>query len=189
MPKEPLPLRADDLTAFVRTLSKQLGDASPAHLSLMNMVARAAGYQNMQHMRSAHAAEQRLGRAVTAPPADARVVERALHQFDVSGRLRRWPSKRSVQILALWALWARLPAGRSMSEREVNQHLAMEHLFGDPATLRRTMIACSLLSRRKDGTDYRRIEREPSAEAKALISALGPRRLARAHHLSELSDA
>lgn len=189
MPKTPLPLRAQDLTAFVRALSQQLGDASPSHLALMNMAARAAGYQNVQHMRSAHAAAQRIGRAADDPPPDARAVERALHQFDAMGRLNRWPAKRSVQTLALWALWATLPAGRSMQEREVNERLAHEHLFDDPATLRRTMISCALLSRRTDGSDYRRIEQEPPAEAKALIRALFARRRTRARGPAEPSDA
>ena len=189
MPKTPLPLRADDLTRFVRVLSKQLGDASPSHLTLMNMAARAAGFQNVQHMRSAHAAGKRLGRAADRPPADARAVERALHQFDAMGRLIRWPSKRGVQTLALWALWATLPADRFLQERAVNERLADEHLFGDPAILRRTMISCGLLSRRADGTDYRRIEQEPPAEAKALIGALAARRRTRAPAVAEPSDA
>ena len=189
MPKTPLPLRAEDLTAFVRALSDQLGDASPSHLTLMNMAARAAGYQNMQHMRSAHAAEQRLERVSQETPADARAVERALHQFDNLARLKQWPSKRTIQTLALWALWATLPSGRHMNEREINKRLAKEHLFSDPATLRRTMISCELLSRRNDGSDYRRIENEPPADAKALIRALGPRRRSRAQDVVEQTDA
>ncbi|MEX0319521.1 MAG: DUF2087 domain-containing protein [Ruegeria sp.] len=140
-------------------------------------------------MRSARAAAQRLSRAADDPPVDARSVERALHQFDAQGRLRRWPSKRSVQTLALWALWATLPAGRSMPEREVNERLTREHLFDDPATLRRTMISCALLSRRRDGTDYRRIEQQPPAEAKALIKSLGVQRRARWQEAKEVSHA
>lgn len=174
MPKTPLALHADDLTLFVRALARQLGAASPSHLTLMNMTARAAGWQNVQHMRAAQAAGQRLARA-EAPPANARAVERALHQFDAQGRLMRWPSRRGVQTLALWALWARLPAGQVMAEREVNARLAPEHLFNDPATLRRTMIGAGLLTRRTDGSDYRRIERAPPPEAKAVIYALGAR--------------
>jgi len=189
MPKNPLPLRADDLTVFVRALAKQLGAASPSHLTLMNMTARAASFQNVQHMRSAHAAGQRLARRNDDPLVDARAVERAVHQFDAFGRLRQWPSKQGVQTLALWALWATVPADRSMRETEVNEHLAREHLFDDPATLRRTMIGCTLLTRRRDGTEYRRIEQEPPAEAKALIKVLGPRRRARAQHAAEERDA
>lgn len=179
MPKTPLPLRADDLTPFARSLARQLGETSPSHLTLMNMLARAAGYENVQHMRAAHAAAQRLDRATDERPADPRTVERALHQFDTAGRLRQWPSKRSVQTLALWALWAVLPSGRSLHEREVNATLRAEHLFDDPATLRRTMISCGLLTRKPDCSDYRRREQEPPAEAKALIRALGPRRRTR----------
>lgn len=189
MPKTLLPLHADDLTKFSRALSRQLGDASPSHLMLMNMVARAAGYQNVQHMRSVNSAKLRLERCADEPSWDARLVERSLHQFDVAGRLRQWPSKRSVQTLTLWALWATLPAGRTMLEREVGDRLRNEHLFGDPATLRRTMISCGLLTRRADGTDYRRIEQEPPAEAKALIRAIAPRRQKRSCTAKETVNA
>ncbi len=189
MPKTPLPLRADDLTTFVRALSEQLGDASPSHLALMNMVARAAGFQNVQHMRSSYAAQQRLERVSQETPSDARSVERALHQFDNLARLKRWPSKRSVQTLALWALWATLPSDRAMREKEINERFNEEHCFSDPATLRRTMISCTLLSRRNDGSDYRRIEKEPPADAKALIRALGPRRRTRSQDIVERTNA
>nr|WP_245947392.1 DUF2087 domain-containing protein [Jannaschia seohaensis] len=140
-------------------------------------------------MRSAHAATRRLERGKTEHAVDARAVERCLHQFDAVGRLRRWPSKRSVQTLALWSLWARLPAGRNMTEREISDRLCAEHLFGDPATLRRTMISCGLLTRRPDGTDYRRIEKEPPAEAKVLIRALTHRVRARLSRARETSHA
>lgn len=179
MAKNPLRLEVDDLTTFSRALSRQLGDTSPSHLTLMNMLARAAGFENVQHMRSAQAATRRLDRTTDERPADARAVERTLHQFDAMGRLLQWPSKRAVQTLALWALWATLPAGQNMSEREVNDRLSDEHLFEDPATLRRTMISCGLLSRRPDGSDYRRMEQEPPVEAKALIKVIAARRRAR----------
>lgn len=143
------------------------------------MLARAAGFQNLQHLRAASAAQRRLDRQVEAPPADARQVERALHQFDAQGRLRAWPARRAVQTLALWGIWSALPAGAPLREREVNECLQPEHLFGDPATLRRTMISCGLLTRQADGSDYRRVEREPPAEAKALIRNLSARRSAR----------
>jgi hypothetical protein len=67
--------------------------------------------------------------------------------------------------------------------------LQPEHLFGDPATLRRTMISCKLLTRKPDGTEYRRIEREPPAEAKAVIRSLTPLRRARSPMLEANSHA
>lgn len=180
MTKRPLPLYADDLTSFARALSRQLGDTSPSHLSLMNMLARAAGYQNVQHMRGAQAAGRRLDRAQETTPPNSHLVERTLNQFDADGRLRQWPSKRGVQTLALWALWSVLPAGATFQEKELNARLVEEHLFGDPATLRRTMISCGLLTREVDGSDYRRVEQAPPPDAKAVIAALGPRRAGRA---------
>ncbi|WP_405110243.1 hypothetical protein [Phaeobacter sp. BS52] len=38
------------------------------------------------------------------------------------------------------------------------------------------MISCGLLTRQRDGSNYRRIEQEPPTEAKALISRLSARR-------------
>ena len=167
MTKTAIPLFVDDLTVFTRALSKQIGEESPSHLTLMNMVARAA--------------TKRLKGQSEPVSIDARSVERVLHQFDELGRLHQWPSKRAIQTLALWALWATLPANRVMSEIELNDLLTEEHHFGDTATLRRTMVSCSLLTRRNDGTEYRRIEQEPPAEAKAVIHALRSRRHARSN--------
>ena len=38
-------------------------------------------------------------------------------------------------------------------EQEVNERLNFEHMFKDPAILRRTMISAGLLTRQNDGTD------------------------------------
>ncbi|MCH2076780.1 MAG: DUF2087 domain-containing protein [Rhodobacteraceae bacterium] len=175
MTRTPLPLYAADLTTFSRALARQLGEEAPSHLTLMNMLARAAGFENIQHMRSAQAAARRLEREEEARPLDARIVERALQQFDADRRLREWPSKRAIQTLSLWVLWARLPAQRDMTEKQVNAALHTAHAFEDPATLRRTMIAERLLTRETDGSVYRRIEARPPEEALALIRQLDKR--------------
>ncbi|MEP4198762.1 MAG: DUF2087 domain-containing protein [Aliishimia sp.] len=189
MTKTPVPLRVNDMTVFTRSLSQQLGETSPSHLKLMNIVARAAGFQNVQHMRAASAAARRLDDVPSDIIVDARVVERTLHQFDQVGKLLRWPSKRSVQTLALWALWATLPSNTSLSERTVNDIFDEEHHFKDSATLRRTMISCGMLTRQVDGTDYRRVEQKPPAEAKAIIRELSARRDTRATTKTETQDA
>jgi len=189
MTKTPVPLRVSDMTVFTRSLSQQLGETSPSHLTLMNIVARAAGFQNVQHMRAASAAARRLEDAPGDIITDARAVERTLHQFDQLGKLLRWPSKRSVQTLALWALWATLPSNASLSERTVNDIFDEEHHFQDSATLRRTMISCGLLTRQLDGTDYRRVEQKPPTEAKAIIRELSARRSTRATGWAEMQNA
>ena len=135
MNKEPIPLQVSDLTEFTRSLSRQIGPESPSHLKLMNMIARASGFQNLQHMRSISAAQRRLEKPPESTPMDSRSVERTLNQFDETGQLRQWPSKRATQSLALWALWAVFPAAQYLSEKEVNEILREEHRFQDPATL------------------------------------------------------
>jgi hypothetical protein len=180
MTNQPLSLVAPDLGQFTRALSRQLGAASPSHLTLMNMLARAAGFQNVQHLRAAGAVAQPMAELPPDPPAvDARKVARALQQFDALGRLARWPAKRHVQTLTLWAIWAALPAGQKLSERQISALIDGEHLFGDAAILRRDMVGCGLLWRQDGGVDYLRIEQVPPPEARALIRAIAARRSAR----------
>jgi hypothetical protein len=54
MSRTPLPLHAEDISAFARSLGGQLKscEAAPGHLQLMNMLARSAGYRNFQHLRA-----------------------------------------------------------------------------------------------------------------------------------------
>ncbi len=182
----PIPLTSTDLGQFTRALSRQLGETAPSHLTLMNMLARAAGFQNVQHMRVAIVVADPMVEPppvppppVPPPPVDARKVSRALQQFDTLGRLAHWPAKRNMQTLALWAIWAALPAGQKLQEGQISALIDGEHLFGDAAILRRDMVGCGLLSRQDGGVDYLRIEQMPPPEAKALIQAVAARRKAR----------
>lgn len=175
MSKDHIPLATPDISAFARQLAQQLQQAGavPSHLSLLNMLARATGFRNFQHLRAAHGAGLRLATPPPPPePVDHRLVERAANQFDAAGRLRQWPSRQSVQDLCLWPLWARLPAGVSLSEREITRLLAAMNLFDDPAILRRTLVTQGFVRRNPEGTDYHRIEQRPSAEGRALIARL-----------------
>ncbi|QDC08543.1 DUF2087 domain-containing protein [Oceanicola sp. D3] len=173
MPKPSVPLSVPDISAFARALARQL-DAPPGHQSLLNMLARAAGFRNYQHLNAANTARARLEEP-PQPPADHRQVERAMAQWDEAARLRQWPARRAVQELCLWALWARLPAGTTLHERDVNGALNLAHCFDDAAILRRSLIGMGLLARNTDGTDYRRLEKAPPPEARALIGHLSAR--------------
>ncbi|HPF24718.1 MAG TPA: DUF2087 domain-containing protein [Hyphomonas sp.] len=178
MPRDLIPLHVEDLSAFSRALSHQLKEAAepPSHLALMNMLARATGFRNFQHLKAAHQANERLTTESPPPAAtDHSLVERALNQFDSSGKLMQWPSRRAVQELCLWALWARLPAGAGLSERAMTDLLDRQHLFGDAALLRRELFDFRLVTRNKDGSDYRRTEKAPTPEARALIRHLTAR--------------
>jgi hypothetical protein len=156
MTRDLIPLPVADLSAFTKTLSRQLAtEAKPTHQTLMNMLVRAAGFRNLQHLHAARS---------------------ALTQFDAQGQLIRWPARHSVQILCLWALWSALPKGGPHTEKQISQALNALHLFKDAAILRRDMVALGLLRRDPGGTNYARIEQRPPPEARALIARITARR-------------
>ncbi|WP_370206260.1 DUF2087 domain-containing protein [Pararhodobacter marinus] len=179
MTRDLIPLTTPDVSHFARALSRQMPEAGkPSHLELLNMLARAAGFRNHQHLRAAHAARARLDAPAPDEGFDAARVERALGCFDAGGMLARWPARRNLQILCLWALWARLRPGAVLDERGLNAALDGWHAFGDRALLRRDMIGLGLMTRSPDGRAYRRVEQRPPPEARALIRLLagrGPR--------------
>jgi hypothetical protein len=143
------------------------------------MLARCAGWRNFQHLRAESRPEQPAPAAPTlaapepAPQADPALLKRLRRYFDQDGRLVRWPGKFSHRLPCLWAIWARIPAGRDLAEPEVNRLVAGLHLFGDHALLRRELCDRGLVQRTPDGRRYRRLERRPPPEALALIGQLG----------------
>ncbi|WP_454915617.1 DUF2087 domain-containing protein [Xanthobacter sediminis] len=166
-------LAADDISAFARALRGQLAacDHLPSHLELLNMLARAGGHRNFQHFRAVAegAAAPATPPQIAPEPVDEKRVERVVRLFDPQGRLTRWPGKASWRTLCLWTLWSTLPAGETLTERAVNDHLNARHLFTDHALLRREMCDRGLVWRTADGRAYRRIEQRPPAEAHAVI--------------------
>ena len=166
MTRIPLTLAIEDLSTFTRQLHAEL-PTPPGHLSLMNMLARAAGFRNLQHLRASAKAGQDMAMPARRP--DLTRVQQALRHFDAQGRMTTWPSRTTIQHLCLRALWSRLPQRESMTERQISANLTRWHLFGDPAILRRTLWELKLISRSPDCQDYRRIDQPPTPEAVALI--------------------
>jgi len=176
MSKQIIPLVADDISQFSRSLTRQLlqSDAPLTHVRMLNMLAKANGFRNFQHMRAAHKSRERMD-DVQTNAVDFKLVERCLNQFDEQGVLVRWPSKNLVQKTCIWVFWAMLPKGREMSERQISSLLNEGHSFSDPATLRRVMVGYQLVSRTKDGAQYQRIEQTPPPEAIELIARVKAR--------------
>jgi hypothetical protein len=145
------------------------------HVEILNLLARATGFRNYQHLRASHLAERQLDAAPAAdpePPVDHARIAKALRCFDAAGRLVRWPPKDHLRALTLWALWAALPARTPMTEREISDRLRALHLFGDHALLRRELVDRGLFTRTVDGRAYHRVERRPPPDARALIRRL-----------------
>lgn len=173
MSRVTIPYAVNDISALAKSMSRELGAAEhkPGHVQLLNMLARAAGYRNFQHLRAGSQAAPETT-APAAPVVDQALVERVARHFDDQGRLLRWPSRDSHIRLALWALWARLEAGAVYSEVEISAVLKTLNAFGDHALLRRALVDYGLVVRTADCRDYRRIEQQPPPDALALIRRL-----------------
>lgn len=175
MSKLDIPFLADDISAVAKSLRAQLAAAGqpPGHCEMLTMLARSAGYRNFQHYRAQIEARDRLARPpVPAPAVDHVRLTQILRCFGPQARLARWPSKFSHQEPCLWVLWSRIPARRTFTEREINALLTANHDFGDHALLRRELVDHGMMVRAVDGSAYRRVERQPPAEALALIRLL-----------------
>lgn len=164
MPREATSITINDLSGFTKSLRSALQkrDAFPSHATMLTMVAKAAGYDNYQHLKAA--------KPKAAKPADIERHDRAFRVFE-NGIMTRWPKHTKVQGLCLWVFWAALPARTDLSEQQVNAILKTGHSFGDHALLRRSLIDHRLVERTTNGKTYRRIEQAPPPEAIALIGA------------------
>lgn len=180
MSRTSFPLIADDVSRMARAMTRELQDCPtpPGHVQMLNMLARAAGYRNFQHLRAQWDAHDRLQHAPAPPPqpVDHRRVLRVSRHFDTDALLLRWPKKAGERVLCLWALWSRLPAASTLNEAEINALLTQNHVFGDHALLRRALCDQGLMDRTSDGRVYRRVELSPPAEARSLIRHLHMRR-------------
>ena len=174
------------------------GSPPPGHVELLNLMARALGHRNLQSLQVARASPplavalddrqamplqsgEALIQELPEPPlaaedrpAPARLSDnarKALMQFDSRGRLLRWPTKYSVQTLAMWVLWTLFDGRRVYTEREVNEVLKVANAFGDHVTLRRELINHQLMARTSDCAEYRKLKPQPDAETQALLQA------------------
>ena len=89
--------------------------------------------------------------------------EQILKNFlDADMRLKAFPAKRKMKIHALLYLAQKFEAGKTYSEKEVNEILLLWHTFSDPATLRREMYDYRFFDRSRDGREYRLCEHQPT---------------------------
>ena len=186
MPRTALPLSVPDAALFARALGKSLKDRHtsgqaepPGHVELLNLIARAVGQRNLQSLQAVARATQPSALPVLPTAAEDRPApaplsanaRKALMHFDARGRLLRWPTKFSVQALAMWLLWTLFDGRRVYTEAQVNRILGAANAFGDHATLRRELVNHKLLTRKSDCSEYRQLPARPSDEARALLAA------------------
>jgi hypothetical protein len=68
-------------------------------------------------------------------------------------------------------MWMQFDPRRVYNEREVNPVLKAWPTWGDHVTLRRELINDRLLTRKPDGSQYRKLPARASDEARALMAA------------------
>lgn len=191
MTRETIALPVADAAKFAKALRAQLQtrfdekQSLPGHVELLNMLSRAAGFRNFQTLKSRPAITTNADTDATSKDAKPNhssvpssssstltdTARKAMGQFDAQGRLVRLPVKFTVQRMVMWALWLHLPAKRVMREREVNEVLKAWNTFGDHVSPRREMIEMGLMSRKPDGSEYRKEPQRPSAEVAAFLKA------------------
>lgn len=164
MTRQPISVSIPDVADFARALRAQLPETEGGHQTWLNRIARAAGYRNFQHLSALQKGAE--------PLADQAKVTQALRRFDAKGRFASWPARQSQRDLCLWAIWARLPTATEWDEREISRLIDASTALKDAAQIRRSLVEMGLLKRNRDGTGYSRLERRPTPEARALISAL-----------------
>lgn len=178
MSKTPMPLHVGDISVFARNLRRQMDglDHSPSHVEMLNLLAKANGFRNFQHLKAQ--AEPVL---VTEPdkPApteqDLKRIKQLVRHFDANGMLIRWPKKFTIRMLSLWVMWSRIPARTPHSEPELNDLLEAQHHFEDHALLRRELVDRGFLERTADGSRYTRIEQQPPVEVIEMFQQLRER--------------
>lgn len=180
MPRTQIAFASADISALARSLREQLialGEM-PSHVAMLNMLAKAGGYRNFQHLKAEADAAPPVA-AVTAPPSppapplDRQRIDRVAGHFGSDGQLLRWPSRTNHQELCVWVLWSRLKAREVTDERRISAWLNAHHEFGDAALLRRTMVTMGLVTRTQDGREYRRVEQKPPPELAAVLARIG----------------
>lgn len=164
MSRDVIPFTVADISAFSKTLRASLDgqDPFPTHAQFLGLVAKAAGYQNYQHLRAELTGEVAL---------NEKQLKEAMRVFDDHGRMHHWPKKYSIRGLTLWVFWSRM-SRKEMTEAEVNAVLKEGQTFGDHVLLRRELIDRGLMTRSLDGSSYRKVEQTPPPEAQALIRKL-----------------
>jgi hypothetical protein len=175
MSRTAVPLRVDDLSPFAKTLRQSLSqhEGVPTHVELLNLIAKAAGFANYQHLRAdAEAADRLQVAADPGPRPDLEQVTKTARFFDDQGVLSTWPSRFAHQTLSQWVFWSRLPRGQTYDERQISALIKGWHAFGDHAIIRRAMVDAGMLERNQNGREYRRIEQVPPPELAPLLAHL-----------------
>jgi hypothetical protein len=84
-----------------------------------------------------------------------RTLDTALVPFlDAERRLKAWPRRQRVQLLALQAVAEEFESSRRYTEPEVDGLIGACHTFGDATRIRRALVDWGFIGRERDGSAY-----------------------------------
>ena len=84
--------------------------------------------------------------------------------LDADGRVIRCSAKLKKRLYAVRYIAEKFEADREYTEQEVNEIIKNWVLFSDYVLIRREMIDYAFMSRRRDGTGYRRADELPDVQ-------------------------
>ncbi|QBC44621.1 DUF2087 domain-containing protein [Iodobacter fluviatilis] len=173
MSRTTYPFYTSDISALARSLKLQWAaePAAPSHLQILNMLARAAGFSNFQHLRAAAEMPAPLTTSTQSV-----LTKRLLRHFNEQGCLIRWPKKFSEQLPCLWPVWANIPAATEMTEKAANEWIKSAEAIGDHVLLRRELVNYQLITRTPDCRVYQRLEQDIPDELAEFLAEIQKRK-------------
>lgn len=145
MPRVPIEVTIKDFSQFSKNLSRAWPEEKPSHLSLLNLLAGAAGFQNFQHLKA-----MQEGKGSSLSP-DEKRWNRLIND---SGQVVRWPTKRKDQLAMLWLIASRLPKAPQWNQQQFDEWIKTQITFGDHVLVRRELVELNCMSRTVDGKSY-----------------------------------
>ncbi len=82
------------------------------------------------------------------------MIKRERLFYDPAGRLKQYPRKRSLRIIALTRIADCFDKDRKYTEKEVNEIIMQNISFSDYELIRREMIQQMLIGRSSDCSEY-----------------------------------
>ncbi len=80
--------------------------------------------------------------------------DKVQNYYDTEGKLKQYPSKKPLRILALLNIAEKFDLCKKYTEKDVNEIIRSSIAFGDVELIRRELFQYRLIGRLKDGSEY-----------------------------------
>lgn len=78
--------------------------------------------------------------------------------LDNEGRVNKWPAKYTMKLEVIKYISSKFDLDRVYTEKEVNAVINEWHTYGDYFMLRRGLITSNEFTRKRDGSEYRKVK-------------------------------